>query len=356
MEQFDVFISYRRENASESARIFQQFLEGKGLRVFLDVDSLGSGHFDKQILQHIDQCRHFLFIASPGSLDRCVNEDDWVRLEIAHALKTKKNVVPVVMAKFEWPKPIDLPEEIRELQRNNAFTYSHEYWRETQDKLAARLLGQVVQPNYPMNVDSAKVKLGKSQGTRILIASAFLILIAVAAGVLWQRQTNSNIFQATPTVEAIAPEVISVPIPVVPDPVPVVIEAPPPPPIKGNWNFKTQATTSNYKLYEGLVSVYRIDLYYIGPKQVEGNGELWSEGKPSVVGREADVVGKNHAPIAIRGSVDDNSLHLSFEVKSPSRTFTGSADFTWDDATTSWIGKYYSGAGASSGTASLTQR
>ena len=155
---------------------------------------------------------------------------------------------------------------------------------------------------------------------------------------------------------SLAPEVIAVAVPVEPDPVPIVIEAPPPPPIKGNWNFQTQATTSNYKLYEGLVSVYRIDLYYIGPPQVEGNGELWSEAKPGVVGREAEVVGKNHAPIAIRGSVEGNSLHLSFEVKATSRTFTGSADFTWDDATTSWIGKYYSGAGASSGTASLTQR
>ena len=125
MEQYDVFISYRRGNASD-ARIFQQFLEGKGLRVFLDVDSLGSGHFDKQILQHIDQCIDFLFIASPGSLERCMNEGDWVRLEIAHALKTKKNVIPVLMEKFEWPKSIeDLPEEIRELQKNNAFTYSH---------------------------------------------------------------------------------------------------------------------------------------------------------------------------------------------------------------------------------------
>ena len=135
MEQFDVFISYRRENASESARIFQQFLEGKGLRVFLDVDSLVRGHFDKQILQHIDQCRHFLFIASPGSLDRCVNEDDWVRLEIAHALKIKKNVVPVVMEKFEWPKPMDLPVEIRELSKYHAFEYRHTQWKDTQGTL-----------------------------------------------------------------------------------------------------------------------------------------------------------------------------------------------------------------------------
>jgi formylglycine-generating enzyme required for sulfatase activity len=139
MEQYDVFISYRRGNASD-ARIFQQFLEGKGLRVFLDVDSLGSGHFDKQILQHIDQCIDFLFIASPGSLDRCMNEGDWVRLEIAHALKTKKNVIPVLMEKFEWPKSIeDLPEEIRELQKNNAFTYSHIHWKIIQDKLIGHL-------------------------------------------------------------------------------------------------------------------------------------------------------------------------------------------------------------------------
>ena len=63
-----------------------------------------------------------------------------LRLEIAHALKIKKNVVPVVMEKFEWPKSIeDLPEEIRELQKNNAFTYSHIHWKIIQDKLIGHL-------------------------------------------------------------------------------------------------------------------------------------------------------------------------------------------------------------------------
>ena len=139
MSDNSVFISYRRGNGGDIARIVQEFLEGQGFDVFLDVDGLGSGHFDDQLLTQIAARRSFIFICSEGSLDRCVNEGDWVRREIVHALKTGRHIVPFVMPRFVWPTSDALPQEMAEFQRHNSFEYSHSHWKHIKPKLAEML-------------------------------------------------------------------------------------------------------------------------------------------------------------------------------------------------------------------------
>jgi hypothetical protein len=130
-----VFISYRRETGADVARVIQSFLEGKGYDVFLDVDTLQSGHFDDQLLAQIGSRKHFVIICSSGALDRCVEPSDWVRLEISHALASKCNVVPVMLPGFTW-KPMEaLPPEIASLRDHNAFQYSHSHWGHTRHEL-----------------------------------------------------------------------------------------------------------------------------------------------------------------------------------------------------------------------------
>ncbi|RLS91992.1 MAG: toll/interleukin-1 receptor domain-containing protein, partial [Planctomycetota bacterium] len=139
MSDNSVFISYRRGNGGDIARIVQEFLEGQGFDVFLDLDGLGSGHFDDQLLTQIAARRGFIFICSEGSLDRCVNEGDWVRREIVHALKTGRHMVPFVMPLFVWPTSDALPQEMAEFQRHNSFEYSHSHWKHIKPKLAEML-------------------------------------------------------------------------------------------------------------------------------------------------------------------------------------------------------------------------
>ena len=50
-----------------------------------------------------------------------MNENDWVRWEIAHALKYKKNIVPVMMRGFTFPE--NLPEEIAEISSINGVLF-----------------------------------------------------------------------------------------------------------------------------------------------------------------------------------------------------------------------------------------
>jgi hypothetical protein len=119
-----VFISYRRGGGAEIARVVEAFLDAQGFDVFLDVDSLGGGHFDEQILREIEAREVFILICSSGCFERCIDPSDWVRRELECALLLGKHLVPVTLRGFEWPGPLQLPDSIRNVARHNAFEYS----------------------------------------------------------------------------------------------------------------------------------------------------------------------------------------------------------------------------------------
>jgi TPR repeat protein len=130
-----VFISYRRDGGAEAARVVESFLEANECDVFLDVDGLGAGAFDEQILRQIESREVFVLICSRGCFERCREPGDWVRRELEHALRRRRRVVPVVLRGFDWPSEQELPESIRPVARFNAFEYSHAHWKETRVKL-----------------------------------------------------------------------------------------------------------------------------------------------------------------------------------------------------------------------------
>ena len=134
------FISYRREQGSEVARIVQGEMARRGVSCFLDVKDLKAEHFGNRLLKEIELAPNFILVLSPNSLDRCSNHDDWLRREIAHALKHHKNIVPLMLNNFLFPPTEQLPEEIRGIERHNGVTYSHEYFEATFDKLQSFLL------------------------------------------------------------------------------------------------------------------------------------------------------------------------------------------------------------------------
>jgi tetratricopeptide (TPR) repeat protein len=91
-----VFISYRRDATGKAfARSLKQELTRHGYDVFFDVDSIDAGKWANQILTEVPVRSHFLLLLTPGALDRCVNEDDWVRQEFEAAVKSERNIVPI---------------------------------------------------------------------------------------------------------------------------------------------------------------------------------------------------------------------------------------------------------------------
>ena len=92
------------------------------------------GYTDK-LLKEIESAPNFILILAPGSLDRCVSKDDWLRREIAHAIKTERNIIPMMFDGFQYPPKEFFPEDIHELIRHNGVIYSHDYHEATFNKL-----------------------------------------------------------------------------------------------------------------------------------------------------------------------------------------------------------------------------
>jgi hypothetical protein len=138
-EQKHAFISYRRDGGSELARLVSSGLGALGVETFLDVDHLGASHFDDQLLRKIEDMKNFIPILSPGALDNCHDPNDWMGREIRHAIATKRNIVPVLLPRFQMPGPDALPESIAEVLRHHGVSYSHEFANEAVAKLASLL-------------------------------------------------------------------------------------------------------------------------------------------------------------------------------------------------------------------------
>lgn len=140
VNNYSIFISYRRENGFETANLIYDRLTRAGYKVFLDCESLRSGKFNEQLYKQIENCKDFIVILPPDSLNRCENEGDWLRLEITHALKHKKNIVPVMLRNFTFPE--ELPDDIKELRNYQGIEASQELFNAFIEKLKSLLISK----------------------------------------------------------------------------------------------------------------------------------------------------------------------------------------------------------------------
>jgi hypothetical protein len=104
----------------------------------MDVDAIQPGRdFRKAIHENVGGCSVLLAIIGPDWLEardaddarRLDNENDYVRLEIAAALKRDIPVVPVIVRGARMPKASQLPEELRDLAYRNSVELTHARWK-----------------------------------------------------------------------------------------------------------------------------------------------------------------------------------------------------------------------------------
>jgi hypothetical protein len=108
--------------------------------VFLDVDNLGpSPSFDQRLLKEIAARYNFILLLSPGSLDRCHDASDWIRLELEHALTTGRRIVPVTRSGFHLGTDLPLPPSISSLPLHNAVEYASAHHEAVIDRLVTYL-------------------------------------------------------------------------------------------------------------------------------------------------------------------------------------------------------------------------
>jgi hypothetical protein len=133
MNSHKIFISYRRDGGDITAKLICEALKNRGYDTFYDYDALKGGVFDAQIRQEIINCSDMILVLPQNALDRCVNDDDWVRQEVALALENRKNIVPVMLRGFEFPEV--LPEDIDKVRYYNGVRFYMEFFDAVIDKI-----------------------------------------------------------------------------------------------------------------------------------------------------------------------------------------------------------------------------
>lgn len=142
---YDIFISYRR-TAYDTANLVAEKLRNAGYRVFFDVDTLTAGKFNEQLLEVIRHCKDFIIVLPKDGLDRCDDPEDWIRREVACAIENRKNIVPIMLTGFEWPK--ELPSDIADLPYYQAITPAgHAYFDMAVERLKSYLKSK---PSIPI--------------------------------------------------------------------------------------------------------------------------------------------------------------------------------------------------------------
>ena len=142
--KYDVFISYRRDGGYDTAKHLNDLLIRDGYKVSFDIDTLRSGNFDVQLLTRIEQCKDFILIVDAHAFDRTLDPSfdrskDWLRCELAHALKHNKNIIPVFLAGVSG-FPEDLPADVVGVVKKNGPEYNKYYFNEFYKKLKYRFL------------------------------------------------------------------------------------------------------------------------------------------------------------------------------------------------------------------------
>lgn len=142
--KYDIFISYRREGGYDTAKHLNDLLVRDGYKVSFDIDTLRSGDFDKQLLNRIDECKDFILIVDTHAFDRTIDtnydpQKDWLRCELAYALKQKKNIIPVFLSGVTG-FPNDLPSDVADVIRKNGPEYNKYHFNAFYEDLKERFL------------------------------------------------------------------------------------------------------------------------------------------------------------------------------------------------------------------------
>lgn len=199
--KYDIFISYRRDSGAQYARILQLMLSQRGFKVFLDYDELKDGVFGKRIKAAIQEAPIFLLVLSKDSLDRCKNDDDWVREEILCALQGGKKIIPVNPDKSFDGIHAPIPESIAAIVKDIHF--SEIYFGQTLGLCVDFMISNRISPivgnrlhkdKIDVTGDAARETLAKIDAHNrfmkrlgVCIGIFVILLVGATCFFIWQR-------------------------------------------------------------------------------------------------------------------------------------------------------------------------
>jgi DNA-binding response OmpR family regulator len=128
------FISYQRKATWAHARALANSLRAKGVAVFIDIDDISDGRFERVILEKIHECHYFLPLMAADTLS-----SPWVVKEITHALALQKAIIPILVDDYVMNAD-QLPEAIRALASYNGQPINAKFYDACIDHLVIDML------------------------------------------------------------------------------------------------------------------------------------------------------------------------------------------------------------------------
>jgi hypothetical protein len=146
----NVFICYRRDDsAGYAGRIHDRLAHELGREhLFMDVDAIPFGmNFVKILRDEVAKCGVLLTVMGPKWGDVCDedgsrrldNSNDFVRIEIATALRRNIPVIPILLDGAKVPKADRLPKDLEEFAQHNGLDVRHASFHIDMDKLVKAL-------------------------------------------------------------------------------------------------------------------------------------------------------------------------------------------------------------------------
>lgn len=155
-----IFISYRRQDSEGYVgRLYDHLTGHFGPEdIFMDVSSIEPGVDFVQVLeQAVAACDVLIAVIGPqwltisdGSGQRRLDQwNDFVRIEIASALRQGKLVIPALVGAARMPSAPDLPEDLAPLARRNAVELSHQRFAYDVERLVTAVKNTIAPPRRP---------------------------------------------------------------------------------------------------------------------------------------------------------------------------------------------------------------
>ena len=196
-----IFINYRRQDSEGYVgRLFDHLTRHFETQdVFMDVDSIPPGADFLTVLENaVAACDVFISVIGPNWVTisddsgarRLDNWNDFVRVEIASALKQNKMIIPVLVGQARMPAPTVLPEDLVPLARRNAIELSHNRFAYDADKLITAI--KAYTPPNPLNKIPANDDVMRRKAEAI--KAVRLDLVGANGSPLYTFRTESRAF------------------------------------------------------------------------------------------------------------------------------------------------------------------
>lgn len=149
--------------------------------VFMDVSAIEPGRdFRKAIDESVASCTVLLAMIGAEWLDtkdaqgrrRLDDAGDFVRIELASALRRDIPVIPVLVRGAKMPLPAQLPDDLKELAYRNAVELTHARWRSDVQVLMKALTPYMGEPAKPSPVRGGEAVRAPRDGAATVPAKA----------------------------------------------------------------------------------------------------------------------------------------------------------------------------------------